>query len=85
MAGAPIPKSFTLCEEKYRINCQILPEGKSKKSEAMVSYFFLPRLESRETFKIYNEVGKSCKCQEGLHFLINIFTIIREIDAKCMV
>ena len=85
MAGAPIPKSFHFRGEKYRIYCQTLPEGKSKKSEAMVKYFFLPRLESRETFKIYNEVGKSYKCQEDLHFLINIFTIIREIEAKCMV
>ena len=51
----------------------------------MVSYFFLLRLDSCETVKHLKKDGNSGKCQEGVHFLINIFTIIGELDLKCLV
>ena len=50
----------------------------------MVICNFLPRPESRETIKSFNKVGKNDKCQGGVYFFINIFTISRELDAKCM-
>ena len=51
MIRTPNPKSFALSWREIQYNCQILPEGKSKQFEAVVSYFFLLRPESRETNK----------------------------------
>ena len=50
----------------------------------MVNYFFLLSPDSPRTIKYHKKGGKSAKCQEDLHFLINMFTIIGELDAKCM-
>jgi len=46
----------------------------------MVNCNFLPRPESRETIKYSNKVDKRGKCQGGVHFFINIFTITQELD-----
>jgi hypothetical protein len=49
----------------------------------MVSPFLLLRHDSRETIKYLDKDGKGGRCQEDVHFLINIFTIIGELDLKC--
>ena len=49
----------------------------------MVNCNFLPRPDGRKRSSNKQVVGKNGKCQGGVHFFINIFTITQELDAKC--